>query len=360
MYLQEWIDMGIKNGIVEIPVFECKTFEEVYKIWFCMKCRTIKPQSCDRIEVTYNKYYLESAFSKRNVSDINEDSVIDFLSQLVISHGDITLREFGRIYQIVNNVMVYAKDLKLGGARLIDWDVVKRYSPQNQMYHADRTETIINKKDIETLFEKVIVEKVYYLKQSACLCILLNFYLGLRIGELASLTWQDIDWEKRVVRINKTETKSYHRDENGTRLGRMSYQVSHSTKTVNGIREIPLIDDSMFLISLLKAHHEKMHYTSPFLAYDGCDTILVRSLDRTLRRLCRLCVVPYFNSHKMRKTFATLLHCNGTPTRFISDVLGHSEMSTTEHTYILSCLNNHEELSSYMNQSLKFSISERS
>ena len=53
----EWIKLGYEKGIIECETKNTVTFREAYKKWFCMKKRIIKPQSLDRIEVTFNKYY---------------------------------------------------------------------------------------------------------------------------------------------------------------------------------------------------------------------------------------------------------------------------------------------------------------
>lgn len=92
-----------------------------------MKLRTIREQSCDRIECTYNRYYKGSFIEVFPVSDISEKVVIRFLSDIVVGLGGVSYKEFGRIYQIINNVLVYAKDMQLGGVRLLDWSMIKRY-----------------------------------------------------------------------------------------------------------------------------------------------------------------------------------------------------------------------------------------
>ncbi len=51
-----------------------------------------------------------------------------------------------------------------------------------------------------------------------------------------------------------------------------------------------------------------------------------------------------------RKTFVTMLHFNGVPTRVISDLVGHSEIGTTENSYILSYAKNYDNYRSYMKQ----------
>ena len=65
---------------MSVPEIEEKTFEEIYRQWFLMKINVIKAQSCDRIEVTYNRYYAGSWFVKQNVSMLDEAAVIRFLT----------------------------------------------------------------------------------------------------------------------------------------------------------------------------------------------------------------------------------------------------------------------------------------
>lgn len=51
---------------------------------------------------------------------------------------------------------------------------------------------MISDTDRRILFNGVLVDNVYPLKRSASLLLLMNFYLGLRIGELASLKFCDL------------------------------------------------------------------------------------------------------------------------------------------------------------------------
>lgn len=356
MDLQEWINLGMQNGVIDIVPQQEVTFGEIYEKWFLMKLKVIKPQSCDRLECTYNRYYAGSGLSYTYVSKINEGMVSDFLTDVIIGQGGVTLKEYRRIYQIVNNVMVYAKDLKIGGARLLDWDIVKRYVPEGKFVIDNHKYFAVPRPDVEQLLDCVVNKQIYPLKQSACLCLMLNFYLGLRVGELASLTWADIDHSRNVVRVSKTEVKTHSRDSSGKRCGSMVYKVVGETKTFYSIREIPLLPEANYILERLKEHHDKCQYNSKYLAYDGRSCVLVRSLDRTLRRLCALCGVNCFNTHAIRKTFATMLHVADMPTRYISDLLGHSEIHTTERNYILGYDNNDEELLQYMSRGLSFRL----
>ena len=356
MNLNEWINLGISNGVVDMPEVEEKTFEEIYRQWFKMKLNVIRAQSCDRIEVTYNRYYAGSTLVSSNVSALDESAFVRFFTGIIIGQGHITDKEISRIFQIARHFMSYERSLNIGGARLLDWESIRRYVPEGKImpdYHQDFA---VPKADVEKLLQMVVVRNIYPLKRSACLCLVMNFFLGLRVGELASLTWQDVDQERKVIRICRTETKAYNRDDEGNRCGTMVYRVVEDLKTIYSVREIPLLPEALYILNVLRSHHNACGYSSPYLVYDGRDTILVRSLDRTLRKLCRYCDVKYFNTHMIRKTFATMLHASGMPTRYISDLLGHSEMVTTERSYILTYRDNYNALLGYMHKGLDFKL----
>ena len=336
MTKEEWLAIGYDKRIIEdLPDESCVSFMAVYKQWFVMKMHKIKADSLDRIEVTYNRYYRGAALVEMPVHLIDKDVVCAFLNSVIVNNS-INQKEFGRIWQIVNNVLVYAHDMSVGYAQLIDWGFVKRYVYNCDIVKNERIEYMIPDSDRRILFHAVLVDNIYPLKRSACLLLLMNFYLGLRIGELASLKFCDFDINNKVVKIYKTEIKYFPRDNAGERAGSIVYDVIEDVKTRTSFRVMPLTDECISIYKMICAHHKEKGYSSEFLCYDGADTIMTRSLERTLTRLCELLGISHINSHKIRKTFASLLHVNGVPTRVITDLCGHSDMETTEKCYILN------------------------
>lgn len=350
----EWLEIGISKGIVDIDECEKITFSSAFNKWFKMKMTFIKAQSLDRIEVTYKRYYEKHVINDTFISDITDDFIISFLL-FVCKNNKVNYKELGRIMQIVKGVLTYMRDINIGGVILHDWEKIKRNVPIDAMAKVERNKYAISKLDVEKLMNCVFNE-VYLEKQSACLCICMNFYLGLRVGELAALEFSDFDLEKNVVHIWKTESKFYERSEDGSKSGSMVYRVVDSTKTVYSVRDVPLLPECKYIYHLIKKHHKEMGYDSTYLCYDGKDTIMVRSLDRTLRRLLAICEIPYFNTHAIRKSFATILHYNGVPSRVISDLLGHSEVGTTENCYILSYDENYKNVYEMMRGSINYNL----
>lgn len=354
MTKNEWLEIGIDKGIVELEICEKIAFSDAFTQWFCMKMIFIKSQSLDRIEVTYKRYYEGHAISNKYISDITDDYIISFIL-FVCRNNKINYKELGRIMQIMKGVLVYMRDINKGGSILHDWEKIKRNIPVDSMAKIERNKYAISKVDVEKMIGSVINE-IYVAKQSTCLLLCMNFYLGLRVGELAALEFSDFDLDKNVVHIWKTESKYYERSEDGSKSGAMVYRVVDSTKTVYSVRDVPLLPECRFLFELLRKHHVRMGYTSSYLCYDGKDTIMVRNLDRTLRRLLEMCDIPHFKTHAIRKSFATILHYNGVPSRVISDLLGHSEVGTTENCYILSYEDNYKNIYDMMRGSINYNL----
>lgn len=356
MSKEEWLSIGYDKNIIDVETVEEITFRHAFSEWFIMKMKMCKPDSVDRIEVTFNRYYDKDDFAEKFISKISENDIIDFLSACMLKNPDMTYKEYSRILQIVNNVLVYFKDLHRGGAILYDWDKIKRYLPISKLEKRERPEFAVKESDVSKLMEHVLVYDIYPDKRDACLCLCMNFYLGLRIGELAALSFDAFDFDRNVVRVFRTVSKSYARLEDGSICGSMVYRVVDDCKTVHSVREIPLVPEVKLFYDKIRANHLERKYDSPYLAYDGTDTNLYRSLERTLRRLCSLCDVPYFNTHIIRKTFATKLHFANVPTRVISDLMGHSEIATTENSYILNYANNYSQLYEYMKGGLQYAV----
>ncbi len=343
--------MGYENHLIEADAVNVPLFEAVYRTWFNYKRKQIKPQSLDRIEGTWNRYYRETPFARERISMLDESAVISFINSVFASCGSMTLKEYRKVYQIVNNVLAYAVDFDVPGARLLNWRKVKDYAYTNHIVSTKKACAVLRDSDISRL-QGFVLSGGYYKKQSACLLLMANFYMGLGVGVLAALTWPDIDFEKKRLHVSKTEIKSYCRDENGNRT-HMELDVS-VPKTANSVRYVPLCGKAIDMLRLIKHHHEKMGYETERLLYDGTDIAGIRSLERTIGRLCELSGIPAFPTHMIRKTVATKMHFSGIPSRMIADMLGHADISTTERCYILTDTEYMETMSHALNDAFNY------
>ncbi len=324
-------------------------FERNYRIWFNQL--DIKPQSKDRIEVTYNKYFKGTAFASKDVRFMDSKYIVEFLNRILVSEGSMQTKAFAKITQIIKETLYFMDEPSV----LLDWEKVKRKLSKTRLVSTDKEEFAIEEEIKEILRHGILVEHIFDDKYSSGLCWLIAESLGTRVGELAVVTWKDIDFTKQVLTITKTEVKYYERDKNGNRIGKIQYKVSDTTKTPAGVREISLTPRASELLQLLLEHHKKQgwYHKEQYLCYNGKEvTSLSKALARDLGILCKRLKLSHINTHLIRKTFATELHDANIPTKTISYLLGHKDISTTEKNYILNQKFNAKSLSEQMEKAI--------
>lgn len=317
------------------------SLETYYKRWFVAKMHTnIRPQTLDRIENTFNKYYA-AEFSKHDIRQLEENVVIDFLVKCIndTEKKYISRKEFSKIMQIIREAyQTYYDECVLSHENVpngIAWDTVKRKVEEQAVIQSPKKKEIaLSDTERKNMEETALLEK----EVSPLLWVLVTC-TGLRIGELTALTWNDVDWENEVLSISKTVCKYYKRDKQGRRIKQV-YGIG-TTKTAHSKREVPLTERAMYVLRLLKDLHQQKGWYKPsqLLCYDGNHYVArTAKLAKDLKKFCeRAGIEPdRVHPHLLRKTVATVLHEAGMSTRDIADILGHSDIATTEQCYIIS------------------------
>lgn len=149
---------------------------------------------------------------------------------------------------------------------------------------------------------------------------------GLRIGEALALTWDDILWDKKAIRINKTLVML------GGYRGKSFVQNSPKTKTSN--RVIPL---SGTAYEILEELHDCSDDLDGYIFRNDSDPempVLTDTVRKHLETACKKAGVPYKGNHIFRHTFATNCYHKGCDIKILSKMLGHADVSITYNTYI--------------------------
>lgn len=157
--------------------------------------------------------------------------------------------------------------------------------------------------------------------------------LGLRRGEALGLRWCDVDFDKGTV----TVTGSLLRIGKGTQLQRLETKTEGSNRTIR----VPAQ-----LLQVLRSHkvRQKEEKLKKGSAWKGNEWDLVfttdvgtgiepRNLNRQLTTLLAKAGLPNIRFHDTRHTAAVLMLAQGIPLKVVSQVLGHSKISTTADIY---------------------------
>jgi len=140
--------------------------------------------------------------------------------------------------------------------------------------------------------------------------ILLTSWGGLRRGEIAALTWADIDFKNEVVRINKAST-----------LGREGYVIKDKPKSQHGFREVAY---PMGVFDLLQEWQSQSKGETVFDMKPGSITHWFTKIKKELKLNVRF--------HDLRHYHSSWLYKQGIPDQQAAKRLGH-DIQTLKQIY---------------------------
>ena len=173
------------------------------------------------------------------------------------------------------------------------------------------------------------VQNILKLAQGTNMYFLLTieFYLGLRKGEIAELKWSDIDLEEGVVHITRSRVET---DEG---------IIVKSTKSEAGIRDIPLSTKALEVFKeqyteYLSKVGKKGFVDSNYVIFkNNGEPFVPSSIPQRWERFCEQHNIRKIRFHDLRHTCATLMIANGTDAKTVQSWLGHSDVQVTLNTY---------------------------
>ena len=154
--------------------------------------------------------------------------------------------------------------------------------------------------------------------------LLISLYSGLRIGELCALQWNDIDFKKNILSVNKTIQRVYIKDKDKN----ISKVIITTPKTKNANREIPINKEFLELLKKLKTKGDDYIIT-------GSNKYLEpRTYRKYFNKVLKQVKIKQFNFHSLRHTFATNCISLGVDYKTVSELLGHANVNITLNLYV--------------------------
>lgn len=156
-----------------------------------------------------------------------------------------------------------------------------------------------------------------------------QIYTGMRIGETLALTWDDIDFKKREININKT-----------VNFIKTDFIVG-PPKTENSYRTLGMNNAIYHLLKLTKKEQNvrkrelKNQYEDHNLVFSQVtgNYIYRTEINNRLNTIKKETDYEYITVHFLRHANATLLLNNGVDLKIVSAHLGHNDIKTTANIY---------------------------
>lgn len=251
----------------------------------------------------------------KNISPVFLEDYLEFQ----ISKHELTAKAFSNLKTMVRGFMKRAKK-----RNLVSFSIESIF---NEMDLTEQEFKKTFKEDYEEVFDE---EELPILIKYLCdnldlrnLGILLMLVTGIRVGELVSLKHEDFDGN--AFRIRRTETR--YKDEE---TGKDVYAVKDFPKTTAGVRTAIIPRDFQWILQKIKMQNPFGDY----IFYENGNRLTTNSIRQRMYRVCKKVGVYPKSPHKARKTYASILIENNIDKRFIVDMMGHTDILTTEQHYL--------------------------
>lgn len=298
-----------------------QTFEMLFEEWLEYKSSVVNSQNTIiRHRQHYKKYFQDCKLHSMKVKSIDEITLEQICNGIVKTHN-LARKEWGNAKTILIGMFEYAYRKKyitenpVPNIRItVKFRQVVKKRGSTQTYNTDEL------KNLNDYLERMYTETL----DTAFLCVKLNFLLGLRVGELVALKWTDI--EDSYIHIVREEIcdKATH-----------TYSVAEHTKT-NTDRFVVLVDKAKEILARIQPDSE-------YIFTRNGVRITSRQIAYVLEKYAERMGIATKSTHKMRKTYASLLNANNVPLDAIREMLGHSNLTTTLN-YIYNPLTEQETI----------------
>jgi len=227
----------------------------------------------------YNKKFLE--YIKKDPKSINKDHIKSFLSYL-LSDKHLSARTLNLVRAAL---LFFYNEIMSIGITNIKTPKIEKSLP-----------TILTKKEVRALFNATKNFK-------SRLMLKLLYSSGLRVSELTKLKYEDINFDENTGIVYQGKGKK----------------------------------DRMFILSQeiiedLKIFQKKQNKTKGYIFINNKDQpISTRNIQKIIKNSAKKAnIEKNVTPHKLRHSFATHLLQDGTDIRVIQELLGHSNLQTTQ------------------------------
>ena len=296
--------------IAFVPTVTGMTVKELCDEWLSVMASRVKLSTLANYRMKAEKHILPT-FGGKMCCEISSRMAYDFIEKK-LSAG-LSARYISDIMILLKSIFKYAKR-EYGMADPFEGIVMPKCAK-----HEVRLLTAAEQRILRT-----------YIKNDPTalnLGVILALSMGLRVGEVCGLMWQDIDMKKRILSVRRTVQRiPVPNDSQKTRV------IVSSPKSVSSAREIPIPDDVFAMLN-------KSVFSADCYILSGTDQpVEPRKMQYAFARILKNAKLPSVRFHSLRHAFASKAIEVGFDVKTLSEILGHSKIELTMNLYVHSNL----------------------
>lgn len=246
-------------------------------------------------------------FKGYNVDDIAIDKILDFVS---------SLEECRYSHKYICDILSVLKIFLEENHKHIDF-----HSAKKKIAHL---QTKRNPKILSAYQQKRFIDILIVANDMRAIGCLISLYTGIRIGEICALKCKNIDINNKTIAIKNTMQRIQKCDKS-----QQTEVIIDSPKSVSSNRIIPIPNCLLDLIRSIISEPDNF-----FLTGDSNRYIEPRNMQNYVSKLYEKLNISGLSFHSLRHTFATRCLEIKFDLKSLSEILGHSSVTTTLNLYV--------------------------
>lgn len=274
----------------------------------------VSDNTIHKYNTDYKRFFESSSIEQKEVTQITKEDLEDHFSNIIES-TKAPRRSIKCAFGYVNGMFEKCfrdKYIKENPCALVDLKLLlvncskeKKRKEENRWIKEDEMKCFLD------VLQAHINNHPAYIQNYA---VYFSIYTGLRVGEISSLKWEDVNFRKQYIYIHSSQKFNW-----------ITKEFYNSDTKNHQERVVPLVDNAILLLQKVKEVQQRYGIVSEFVFANEDGQITTKAISECVRRRCRTAKIPEKSIHTIRRTLNSNLRGNGTPVSIASSIMGHSE-----------------------------------
>ncbi len=299
---------------------DSEKFKNRFEIW------VERQRACGRSDNTlykymadYKRFFAGDPFENMNIKDINEEH-ISLLIRSILERKKIPWRAIKGMFGYLNGVFnkaIIDGIIEKNPCAHVDLPMFRKFC--HEVPKRSDAERTVSPAEKEALIRKL--EKMENIEKYA---VEFSFCVGMRVSEIASLRWSDIDFQKGFIFLHCSE-----------KFDQITKEIYIGQTKTGKERIVPMTKECQNILHRVKEEEERKGTAGEFVFMDENGRTTAKRISNCINnntRTSEFC--SYKTIHSVRRTVNSNMRRNGVPATVAASILGHSEkVNEMNYTY---------------------------
>lgn len=289
-------------------------FEKIVKKFLIKEKKWVKDSTFSTYLSLINSHIIPY-FKEINIEDIDSNKIQKFILKMSKKRNNknkkLSVKTIKDTVGVLKQIINFAYEVNI-------------IEKKDFSYKLPTNNEVKSVKVFSILEQQKLLEYCQKNKDKKNIGIMLSLTLGLRIGEVCGIKWEDIDLDNETLNVKRTVQRIYI-NYNGEKRSKI---IVNSPKTKKSLRVLPLNRE---LIDYLICYKNKRN---TYILTNSKKSIEPKNYRIYYYKILEQLKIKKLSFHSLRHSFASNAIELGSDYKTVSEILGHTSINTTLNLYV--------------------------